>query len=393
MRKLRSILIYARTQIRRTFRDRSGVFFTVFFPLIFLLIFGTIYGNNSGSTNFNIALINQSQSAFAKQFDAQIRKNDTFKVIAVKDLADAKKKMDQGSLDSIVVLPASFGQVTSTSSGKGALAQRPARRPNNIPGAKSQQGAPPLRGRAVVYYSKASPTGGQTVASVISGALAAVNARLIGTPPLTVQQKPIDTGDLSAFSYLFSGLFAFSLMSMTVFGLSQQLPAEKKTGALRRLEVTPFAPWQLILGSVLAYLVLTIVSATLFSVVATTFFGFQMQGSWLTLAVFALFSSFVMAGLGMIVAGWARSQQQATPITMAIAFPLMFLSGVFIPRFLMPGWLQKIGGLLPMSPIVEGVRYITTQNYSLIKLAPQLGMLAIWAVVAYVVAFLVFRWE
>ena len=372
MSSLRSVLIYALTQIRRSFRDRTALFFTVLFPLIFLLIFGFIYGGGSSSSvTLNVALINRSKTQMAQEFVKQIkdRKDNTFKVIAVTGLSDAKTKMNDGSLDSIIELPQNFGSVRQT------------------------KGNPVPAGQVLVYYSKVTPTSGQMVASIISGILSGVNTQLIGAPPLTVQQKSLDTSNLSAFSYIFSGLFAFSLMSMTIFGLGQQLPSEKKTGSLRRVEVTPFTPWQMIVGSVLAYLVLTACSAIIFVIVGILAFHFQMEGSWLTLAIFALFSAFVMAGFGMIVAGWARNQQQANPISMAIGYPLMFLSGVFIPRFMMPGWLQKIGGWMPMSPVVDGVRAITTQNYSLLKLGPEIGILAIWGVAAYIIAFLVFRWE
>jgi len=402
MSSVRSVLIYALTQIKRSFRDRSALFFTVLFPLIFLVIFGFIYGgNNAGSSNFNIAVINQSKTAFSKEFAKDIGKNKTFKVVAVSSLTDAKSKMNQNSLDSIIVLPAGFGKLTyaislSTETSRGASIAM------DYSGAYAGDGyggsgkvpSPTIpSGQVQVYYSKASPTTGQTVAAIMSGTLSAINAKLIGVPPLSVQQKSVDVADLSPFSFIFSGLFAFSLMSMTIMGLGQQLPSEKKTGALRRVEVTPFQPWQMIVGSVLAYLVLTMVSAAIFTIAGILLFHFQMHGSWLVLAIFSVLSAFVMAGFGMIVAGWARNQQQAMPITMAIAYPLMFLSGVFIPRFMMPTWLQKVGEWTPMSPVVDGVRFITTQNYSFIKLAPQLGMLAVWGVIAYIIAFLVFRWE
>ena len=71
----------------------------------------------------------------------------------------------------------------------------------------------------------------------------------------------------------------------------------------------------------------------------------------------------------------------------------MFLSGVFFPVFLMPEWLQDIVKWLPLTPIVDGIRLIITENASLASLLPELGLIAVWIVGIYALAFKVFRWE
>jgi ABC-2 type transport system permease protein len=48
---------------------------------------------------------------------------------------------------------------------------------------------------------------------------------------------------------------------------------------------------------------------------------------------------------------------------------------------------------LPLTPVIDGIRLITTEGKNLIDLLPQLGMMAIWIVVVYAIAFRVFRWE
>ena len=72
---------------------------------------------------------------------------------------------------------------------------------------------------------------------------------------------------------------------------------------------------------------------------------------------------------------------------------MMFLSGTFFPRFLMPEWLQQISAFLPLTPIIDGLRYIVNEGYTVTQLAPQLGIMAAWLVVIYLIAFRVFRWE
>jgi ABC-2 type transport system permease protein len=72
---------------------------------------------------------------------------------------------------------------------------------------------------------------------------------------------------------------------------------------------------------------------------------------------------------------------------------MMFLSGVFFPRFLMPVWLQNITNYVPMTPIIDGSRLILTEGKSIFDLGSQLAIMAVWTIIIYVIAFRVFRWE
>ena len=54
-KKLYTVIVFAKISVRRYFRDRVAIFFTIAFPLIFLLIFGAIYGKSS-STSFRVVV-------------------------------------------------------------------------------------------------------------------------------------------------------------------------------------------------------------------------------------------------------------------------------------------------------------------------------------------------
>ena len=363
---MKATLMFALIQIKRNFRDKTAMFFTLFFPLIFLFIFGTIFGSNT-NISFNVALINNADNEFAAQFVETFSDDDTFGIIDTIDLDDAKEKMSRGEVDSIIELPVEFGIVDE----------------HQIP-----------RGEVVVYYDEGSPEAGQTLASIMTGVLDEINASLIpADTPLTVTPKSTGNAGLSQFDYTFAGLLAFTLMTMSIFGLSNQLPAEKKTGALRRIKATPFRPYQLIIGMMLSYLVLTMISAALMVAVGVLLFDFEMQGSWLALGLFAVISTLMLSGFGMVIAGWARNENQSAPLSQVVAFPMMFLSGVFFPRFLMPDWLQSVTSWIPLTPVGEGVRMITTEGADFIVVAPQIGLIVIWGAAIYLLAFKVFRWE
>jgi ABC-2 type transport system permease protein len=369
---MKAVLTYSLTMFKRFLRDPVYLFFMFAFPLIFLFIFGTIFGGND-NVNFNIALINRSDTEFAKTFVRHFDSEDNTAFTVDKEITDieaAKEKMSRGEISSIVELPTNFGAVDMTAS-------------------------PPLpSGEVQVYYDEGSPQTGQTVASIMGGVIDGINSEMTGARP-ALAVKPVSTGasGLTQFDYTFAGLLSYVLMTMGIYMLSQQLPAEKKAGALRRIKATPFRPWQMLSSLALVYLALTLLSAALMIAVGVGAFGFQMRGSWLVLAVFSVISTLTMIGFGAIVAGAARNSNQATMASQLVAFPMMFLSGVFFPRLLMPDWLQAVTDWIPLTPVGDGIRYITTENASLIDVLPQIGLIAAWGIAAYFVAFKVFKWE
>src|SRR6478735_8204513 len=107
------VLVFAKIDIRRLFRDKIAIFFTFLFPLIFLFIFGGIFGQDS-SVSFNVALIDKADSSFSKDFTEKIQKGDVIKIN--EDLTtreEAETAMERSQIDAILVLPESFGQVQS----------------------------------------------------------------------------------------------------------------------------------------------------------------------------------------------------------------------------------------------------------------------------------------
>ena len=381
---MKAALVFAVAQFKRSLRDPLSLFFIILFPLIFLFVFGTIFGN-SADASFKVAVFDHAKSDFSEQFTSKLTEGKAFKISSdIENIDLAKDKMSRGELDSIIELPKTFGEVKTdqdTLCEAGTVCSSPQH--------------PPLpSGEVIVYYSESSPEAGRTVASVMEGILSEINSSMTSyQAPFTVKPKTTSQSGLSQFDYTFAGLLAFTLMSMGIYILAQTLPSDKKTGALRRIRSSPFRSWQLILGMALNYIALSLISVTVMILAAVLVFHFNMRGDWLTLAIFSIISIAMFCGIGMIIAGWARNDNQAALLSQSVAMPMMFLSGVFFPRFLMPEWLQGATSWIPMTPVGEAVRLITTEHASLIAVAPQLGLVAIWGIVAYAIAFKVFRWE
>jgi ABC-2 type transport system permease protein len=360
------IFTFAKIGVKRALRDRLALFFIFLFPLIFLFVFGGIFGKSS-SVSFRVALINQSNSSFAHDYVSQASQNKLFKIDKEADTLDkAKEKMNRGQLDATIVLPADFG---------------------------AEQNGPP-GGEAKVYYTQNNEQAGQTLDSVLQEQFKGINSQFVKTEvPFSVKSEQTNDKSLSSFDYIFSGLLGFSIIGLGIFGPVNVFPELKKQGVLRRLHTTPLKVWQYFLANVLSQTITGLLSIGLMFAVAIAFFHLDVVGNILELLLYIILGIVMIFGIGLAIGGWASNERQAAPLSNIVVFPMMFLSGTFFPRFLMPEWLQRVSDFLPLTPVIDGVRLIATEGKHLVDLGPQLGLIVGWTVIIYLIAFRVFRWE
>lgn len=204
---------------------------------------------------------------------------------------------------------------------------------------------------------------------------------------------PLQTADLSRFDYTLASLIGFSILSLGIFSMSEGFTGDKKLGALRRMQVSPIKTWQLIVATALNRVLVSLLSVGAMFIVGLVLFDFNMRGDYFNFVLFTIISTICMFGFGMAIAGWAKDSNQAAPISNLVSFPMMFLSGVFFPVFLMPDVLQRVTAFIPLTPIIDGLRLILTEEKTILDLGPQLAVIGAWTLIIYFVAFKVFRWE
>jgi ABC-2 type transport system permease protein len=366
--QFRTVLVFTKLSTRRFFRDRLAQFFSILFPLIFLFVFGSLT-SGSGNVSFSVAVLNESKTAFAGKLANSIEKSKTFKVnSSLNTLSAAESKMNQNQLDGIIILPSNFGAM--------------------------QPGQHYPSGQAKVLYNETSSGTGQTLTSVLQANFAQLNAKYVTVKePLSVNGSELNVKSLSSFDYTFSGLLGFSIIGLGIFGPVNVFPELKKQGILRRLHTTPLKTWQYFMATMFSQAVTGIMSIAVMFAVAIKVFHLKVVGNYPEIILFTIFSIFMILGLGLAIGGWAKNERQAAPLSNIIVFPMLFLSGTFFPRYLMPHWLQTVTNYLPLTPVIDGIRLLTTEGKSLLQIGPQIGLMAIWFVVIYAIAFRVFKWE
>ncbi len=367
-RSLFTVATFVRINTKRFFRDRLALFFTIGFPLIFLFVFGSL-NSGSGSVSFNVAVINQSNTDFSKNFTEQLSGSKILKVNKeVTSLDVAKEKMSRSELDAAIILPSGFGDVA--------------------------RGTQYPSGEAKVLYTQNNQQSAVALTSILDTQFKAVNAKFVkNVTPLTVTSEQINERSLSPFDYTFAGLLGFAIIGMGIFGPVNVFPELKKMGILRRLSTTPLKVWQYFLATMVGQAFIGLISLAIMFVVAISVFHLQVVGNWFELIAFLVLGIITILGIGLALGGWAKNERQVAPLSNIIVFPMMFLSGTFFPRFLMPEWLQGLSAFLPLTPIIDGIRLIATEGKHLVDILPQIGLTGLWMVIIYAIAFRVFRWE
>lgn len=353
--------------IRRLFRDKVAIFFVFVFPLIFLLIFGSIFGSDSG-VSFRVGLINQSTSDFSKEFSETIKNSEVFDVNEeTNDLESATQKMSRGQIEATIILPESFGEVND----------------NQYP-----------TGEAKVLYDQNNEQAGNTLGAILDGIFDDINQEIIPTEtPFKVSVESTSSEGLSRFDYTFSGILGFTLLSLGIFGPTTVFPRLKQRGVLRRYHSTTLKVWQYFTGNVISNATVGLLAVALMFVAAFTVFDLEMRGDYFNLAIVIILGTILLYGIGLAIGGWAKNENQSAPVAQLVVLPMMFLSGVFFPTFLMPEFLQSITKFIPLTPIIDSTRFIITEGKTIFDLGPELAIILGWTLVIYLIAFKVFKWE
>jgi ABC-2 type transport system permease protein len=162
---------------------------------------------------------------------------------------------------------------------------------------------------------------------------------------------------ISYLSYLAPGILAQSALFIAIF-YGIQIIWERDAGVLAKLMVTPTPRSALITGKAFAAGVRSVIQGVVV-VILSAILGVSLTGNPLRLigaaAVLVLGSAFFSC-LSMTIAGIAVQRDRLMGIGQAITMPLFFSSSALYPARVMPGWLQAISKVNPLTYEVEALR-------------------------------------
>ena len=227
------------------------------------------------------------------------------------------------------------------------------------------------------------------VALVAGVALPVLLLVIFGELPKFHQTQSV-LGGLTMFELYVPILAAFSVAMLALLGLPMPLVSYRELGVLRRLSTTPVPPSWLLAAQGVIQLCAVLFALTVIFVTSVAAFGAAAPKSPGGLLLSVLLAIAGMFPIGLLISALARTANGASVIGRLAFFPLMFFAGLWLPRALMPGFLQDVSNYTPLGAAVEAIQDSMLQGF------PPVAPLLVLAGYAAVFAFLsrrFFRWE
>jgi len=206
-------------------------------------------------------------------------------------------------------------------------------------------------------------------------------------PHLTLLYNP----GLKSAWFITTGMIGLLLVLQGSVVSSASLVREKEIGTLEQLLMTPARGSEIILAKVGPIFLLLAADIVLALTVARVVFGVPVRGSLLLFFLAASLCVVCGIGLGMMIATFARNQQQAQLMSFFTNPPLALLSGATTPIEAMPSWLQPVTALNPVKHFAIVSRGILLKGSGAEVLYPQLLALVVIALVMISVSAWQFR--
>ncbi len=188
--------------------------------------------------------------------------------------------------------------------------------------------------------------------------------------------------ELKSAKFLVPGLIGFILAITAVIATSLSIVKEKERNTIEQIDVSPIRPWELIVGKMIPYALISLLAAALVLAAANLLFGVVVKGSLLYLFGATLLFIIAALGIGLFVSTIADSQQVAFQLaTLVSMLPTIILSGFIFPIRSMPWWLQILTNVTPAKFYLVILRSIILKG---------VGLRAFWDQVLYLGIFTAF---
>ena len=154
------------------------------------------------------------------------------------------------------------------------------------------------------------------------------------------------------------GVFPFVVMFLVT---SVTTLRERQSGTLERLLTTPMGKADLVGGYALAFGAVAVLQALLASAFAIYVCGLDVVGPAWLLVVVAVADAVLGTAVGLFVSAFAATEFQAVQFMPAVILPQFLLCGLIVPRDRLPGALEALSDVLPLSYAVDAMRTLAAR--------------------------------
>jgi ABC-2 type transport system permease protein len=368
--------------IKMFFRDKRAIFFSLFMPLLIMSIFGVM--DFSKAAEIKISIADEAKNEASEKLTETLRNIDIF-VISEGTKDEEKGKVEKGDIDMLLVIPEGFGEASKVLPSVATAPGSPNAPPTSVQTPQTVE----------LFYAEGGQNSNTQVGiTIISEVLDKYSHAITKTPSLfTLDARAVESRDLSYIDYILPGIVGLGVMMMAVMGVVGTIVEWRKKEVLRRILATPVHPRVIIFGQVVTRLLLSIMQTAVIITVGVLAFGVTIVGSYPLIFTLAILGGIIFLSIGFAISGLGNSQNTVMAMANVILMPMMFLSGVFFPQEAFPDWLGNITQYLPLTYLADGLREVMINGAGVVEIQGEIIGLVVWAVISFILAIKLFRWE
>jgi len=356
------LLKLTKANIKMYFRDRAALIWTLFFPFVIISIFGVLDFAKYSTSKIGLAYTEETEE-YAKGVKTALENIGDYYKIEEGSIEDEKKALTDD--DRLIVLEFTTNQETKKLD-------------------------------VTAYLNKSNEQSAQSVFLIIQKVLSDFELQMNQVEPIfNIESEVINVFELRNIDYLVPGVIAMSLMQGGLFGVVGTIVTFREKGILKRLFATPLSKGNFLISQILSRLLISILQVIILLISSYLVFQIKIVGSLILVALTAILGSLVFLAMGFTISGIAKTTESARAIMMPIQMLLMFTSGVYFSREVLPNWLFDITAYTPLTYLADGLRDIMTRGHNLSDRYIQTALLGltIWFLIFVAIAIKTFKWE
>ena len=209
----------------------------------------------------------------------------------------------------------------------------------------------------------------------------------------SIEVKEIASNDASKGLTLLTNSVQHNVPAWTIFAmffivipLGGTLLKEREDGSLLRLKLMPGSYTQLLLGKVIFYVVVCFVQFALMMAVGVWMMPYlglpalQMGHQFFALAVMAVSIAFAATSYGVLIGTIFKTPSQSLTFGSVSVVLLSAIGGIWVPIYVMPPFLQKLGNISPLGWGLNGINDLFLRHQGLLFILPQVIKLLLFSI-------------
>jgi ABC-2 type transport system permease protein len=229
----------------------------------------------------------------------------------------------------------------------------------------------------------------------IGGVLVPVAAYVVLSRVVPKVNAIAATPDAPVTGFVRNGLPVFVsviIANNAVLSLVTIISIYREGGILKRLRATPLRPATILTAHVVVKLLLTAVTMVLMIIAGRRYLPPNVDVPYFSFGIAVLLSTWSILAIGFLIASLVPTARFAQPIGAIVLYPMIAISGLFLPVAALPIWLRGVAYALPLTYGVSLMSGIWNGEGWIAHLG-DVGALIVGFVVCVAIASKVFRWE